>query len=89
MLWFQCVAKRREVVERFAHGHPGIERDVVGHVGEPGLHGDFVATRVEAEHPHVTARRPKQIQQALDGGRLAGAVAAEEAVAASRLRPGG
>ena len=35
-------AERREVVERVAHGHPRIERDVVGHVGEPRLDGDFV-----------------------------------------------
>ena len=82
---FHRVAERREVVERLAHGHPRIERDVVGHVGQPRLDGDFVARRIEAEHAHRAARRPQQIQQALDRRRLAGAVAAEEAVAAAGL----
>ena len=78
-------AERREVVERVAHGHPRIERDVVGHVGEPRLDRDLVPRRVQAEDPHVAGRRPQQVQQALDGRRLAGAVAAEEPVAAPRL----
>ena len=32
-----ALAERGEVVERLAHRHPRIERDVVGHVGERAI----------------------------------------------------
>jgi hypothetical protein len=58
---------------------------MVRHVGQPRLDGDFIARRVQAEDLDLTARRTQQVQQALDRRRLAGAVAAEEAVAAAGL----
>ena len=78
-------AKRREVVERVAHGHPGVERHGVRHVRKPRFDGHFVARRIQAEDLHLPARRPQQVQQAFDRRRLAGPVTAKEAVAASRL----
>jgi hypothetical protein len=78
-------AKRGEVIERLAYGHPGVKRDVIRHVCEPRLDGHFVARRIEAEQPDLTGRGPQQVQQTLDRGRLAGAVAAEKAVAAAGL----
>ncbi len=77
--------ERGAVVERLPDGHPRIERHGVGHVGEPRLDRDLVARRIEAEDPRLAARRPQQVQQALDGRGLAGAVPAEEPVAAARL----
>jgi hypothetical protein len=74
-------AERREVVERTADCHPSVEGDVVGHVRKPGLDGHFISRRIEAEHPRLSARRPEQVEQALDGRRLAGAVSPEEPVA--------
>src|SRR6185503_7699263 len=67
-----------------AHRHPRVEGDGVGHVGEARLHLHLVAPRVHTEHLHAAARGPEQVEQALDRRGLAGAVAAEEAVAAAR-----
>src|ERR1017187_10328090 len=78
-------AKRREVVQRVANGHPRIERNVIRHVGEARLDGHFVTHRVGTKPLALAARGPQQTQQALDRRRLAGAVAPEEAVAAARL----
>ncbi len=76
-------AEGREVVERLAHGHPRIERDVVGHVGDARFDGHFCLARIEPEDAHRAARWAQQVQETLDRRRLAGAVAAEEAVAAA------
>ena len=76
-------AKRGEIFQRLAHGHPRIKRDRVRHVGEARFHGHFVALRVEAEHAHRAGIRTEQIQQAFDGRGLARAVAAKKAVTAS------
>src|SRR5204862_3672731 len=68
-------------------GHPRIERDVVGHVGDTRFDGHLVAGRIEAEDSRFAAGRSQQIEQALDRRRFSGAVAAEEAVAAAGRHP--
>ena len=80
-----AAAERGEVVEGLPDRHPWIERHVVRDIGDPGLHRDLVARRVEAEDARLAARRAEEIQQALDRRGLAGAVATEEAVAPTRL----
>ena len=81
------LAEGRDVGERLAHGHPRIERDVVGHVGDTRFDGHLVAGRIEAEDSRFAAGRSQQIEQALDRGRFSGAVAAEEAIAAAGRHP--
>src|SRR5205814_7051529 len=76
--------ERREVPKRVADRHPRIERDVVGDVGNARLDGDFLARGIHPEQPHLSARRPQQVQQALDRRSLSGAVSAEKAVAPAR-----
>ena len=78
------LAEGREVIERFAHTHPRVERDEVRHVGEALLHRHLMPRRVESEHAHVAGRGAQQVQQALDGRGLARAVAAKEAVTTAR-----
>lgn len=73
----------RQVVERLAHTHPRIKGHEVGHVGQAGLHGHFFPYRIQPEDPDGSPLRTQQVQQALEGGGLAGAIAAEEAVAAA------
>ena len=75
------LAKRGEVIERFADVHPGIKRDGVRHVREPGFNGHFMARRVHAEDSHLAGSWPEQIQKTFDSGGFARAVAAEKAVA--------
>ena len=81
MSMIPMLAERGEIFQRAAHGHPGIKRDQVRHVGEARFDGHFVLLRVEAEHARRAGVRAEQIQQALDGRGLAGTVAAEKAVA--------
>jgi hypothetical protein len=69
------------VIERLADIHPRVERDEVRDVGQAGLHRGFVASRIEPEDAHGSLGWSEEVEQALDGGRLAGAVAAEEPVA--------
>ena len=75
--------ERRQVIERLAHGHPGIESHGIGHVAKAGLDGDFVLARVQAKDAHRPRRGLEEVEQAFDGGGFARAVAAEEAVAAA------
>ncbi len=76
-------AKRGKIVERLAHGHPRIKGDGIRHVGQARFDGDFVALRVQAENADGAGRGPEQIEQALDGRRLARSIAAEKSVTAS------
>src|SRR4051812_29438667 len=73
--------KRREVPKGVADRHPRIERDVVWDVGNARLDGDFLARGIHPEDPHLSARWPEQVQQALVGRRLSGAIPAEKPVA--------
>ncbi len=73
------------VIQRLADAHPRIEGDEVWDVGEPGLHLGLAGTWIHAEHPHRSAVRPEQVEQAFDSLGLAGAVAAEEALALAGL----
>src|SRR5205823_6124740 len=77
-------AERCEVIECVPYAHPWIKRHVVGHVRQARLDGYFMACRVEPEDFHFPRGGPQQIQQALDRGRLARAVAAEKTITASR-----
>src|SRR5688572_8186568 len=73
-----------EVGQGIVDGHPRIERHLIGDVREQRLHLDLVAHRVESEDTRLAAGGAEQIEQALDGRRLAGAVSAEQAVTAAR-----
>ena len=77
-------AKGRNVGKRLAHGHPRIERHLIGHVGDTRLDSHLAAGGIEAEDARFAARRSQQVEEALDRRRFSGAVAAEEAVASTR-----
>src|SRR5208282_2962298 len=68
-----------EVIKRLAHGHPGIKRHRIGHVGKTRLHGHFMVSRVQAKHADAARSGPQQIEQTFDGGRFPGAIASEKA----------
>src|SRR5436305_168224 len=72
-------------MESFANGHTGIERDLVWYVGEEALNLNFMLGRIKIENADFSGLRTKQIEQTLHGGGLAGAVTAEESIAAPGL----
>jgi hypothetical protein len=65
-------------------GEVGPQRHVAGDVGQPTVDRHGVPPRVLAEHGRRTAVDAQQPEQRPDGGRLAGAVRAEEAVHLTR-----
>ena len=80
--------RRRDAVDAGDEGevlHAGEaveEREVLGHDADAPLHLHRLGEWVEAEDAHGAGGRAQQPGQALDGGRLAGAVGTEEAVEA-------
>ena len=76
-------AKRGEIFQRVAHGHPWIKRDHVRHICQPRFDGNFIALRVKAEHAHRAGIGPEQIQQTFDGRGFARAIATKKAVASA------
>ena len=71
---------RPEHVDRLAAGQVGPQVDVARHVGQAPVQRDRVLPRVAAEQLHVARVGAQQPEQHADGGRLARAVRAEEAV---------
>src|SRR5204863_6181140 len=69
--------------EMLAPGQAREERQLLGHHADPAADGDLVALGVEAEDLELAARRREQAGEALDRGRLSGAVRAQEAVEAA------
>ena len=69
----------REVLDRLAAGQAVVEGELAGDVADPAVDRDRVHGRLDAEHERAAARRPDEVEQRPDGGRLAGAVRAEEA----------
>ena len=76
----QPAAQPPEHVDRLAAGQVGPQVDLARHVRQPPVQGDRVAPRVAAEQPDVARVGAQEPEQHADGGRLARAVGAEEAV---------
>lgn len=73
-------AQAAEQVDHLAAGQVGPEVDVPGHVGEAAVECRRVAPGVAAEQADVPGVGPQEAEQDADGGRLARAVRAQEAV---------
>ena len=66
-------------VEVLVHGEVGVEPEALRHVGEPGLHAPpGRATTEIAVEMRVAGARPQHAGEHAQGGRLAGAVGADE-----------
>lgn len=76
----QSAAQLGKQVDGLAAGQVRPELDVTGYVGEPPVQGDGVFPRVLAEQLGGAGVGAQEPEQDADGGRLAGAVGAEEAV---------
>ncbi len=65
-------------VEILVDREVGVEPEALGHVGEPGLHGLRVGDHRDAVEDRVAGARPEDAGEHAQGGRLAGAVGADE-----------
>src|SRR6185437_13294210 len=74
-------------VDRLSPGQARPERDVAGHVCEAPVQGHRVTPGVRAEQAYLAGVRAQEAEQHADGGGLAGAVRAEEAVHLAPLHP--
>ncbi len=74
-----AAAQVGEVAQRLAPGEVGVQAQLTGQVAAARLDRQRLAAAVPAEDEGAPGRRPDQVQQHADGGRLAGAVGAEEA----------
>jgi hypothetical protein len=75
-----AAAQTPQVFQELAGGLPAVHDEVAGQIADPPAQGDAVGPRVEPEHPDVAGGGPDQVEQDADGGGLAGAVGAQEAV---------
>src|SRR6266545_4437936 len=71
--------KVREVLDRLAAGQLVVERELAGEVAHSAVDGHGIHGRLDAEDESPAARRPDEIEQHADRGRLAGAVGPQEA----------
>ena len=70
--------------QRLTRGQTIEQREILGDDADAPLHRDGFGQGIEAENPHRTGRWFQQAGQALDGGRLAGAVRSQESIEAAR-----
>ena len=75
-----ATAHAGQQVDGLAAGQRRPQRDIARHVGDLAVQFDGVGPRIAAQQPHAAAVGLHQAQQDADGGRLAGAVGAEEPV---------
>jgi len=80
-------AEGSQVFEHAPDCHPRIKRHIIGHISEPRFHRHLILSRVEPENIDRSGRGLQQVEQALDRGGLAGAVAPEKAVTLAALHP--
>ena len=64
---------------KYRAGQLGIERHLTREIADAAACLESLTLTVEAENRRAAAGRPHEIEQHADGGRLAGAVGAEEA----------
>ena len=83
-LLVDAAVRRADHVEALAAGQAGPQRDIAGDVGQAPVQPRGLAPRVGAEQFDVTAGGPDQPEQDADGGGLARAVGAEEAMDLAR-----
>lgn len=77
--------KGSEIIQCLPHPHAQIESHLVRNIGERALHLYLMLDRVKAKHAHLPVLRPEQVEQALNGGGFACAVATQQSVAAARI----